>query len=141
MARAPRPHVGHLLTQLTRAFEQTLIPRVRASGFDISVPHAAVFGMIDAHGTRVGVLADRAGVTRQAMSQLVDELERKGYLARTPDPADRRAKLVELTDLGWDCVRCGRRHIRGIEREYAKRLGRERFEQLAELLADLQPDA
>ena len=128
------------MTRPARAFERTLILRVRESGFDISIPHAAVFGMIDGGGTRIGVLADRAGVTRQAMSQLVDELERKGYVARAPDPEDRRAKLVQLTDRGWDCIRCGQSHIRDIEREYAARLGRARFDHLVELLDDLQPE-
>ena len=140
MAHTPRPHIGHLLTRPARAFEHDLIPRVRASGFDISIPHAAVFGMIDAEGTRISVLAERAGVTRQAMSQLVDELARKGYLTRVADPTDRRAKRVQLTDRGWDCIRTGQQHIRAIEREYAKRLGREHFEQLADLLAELQPE-
>jgi DNA-binding MarR family transcriptional regulator len=135
-----RPHIGHLLTRPTRAFERTLIPRVRASGFDISLPHAAVFGMIDAEGTRIGVLAERSGVTRQAMSQLVDDLARRGYVERVSDPDDRRAKLVRLTDRGWECIRCGQRHIRSIEREYARRLGRERFAQLVELLGEIQPD-
>lgn len=134
MAPAAKTHIGNLLTWRTRAFEQDLIPRVRASGFDISIPHAAVFGMIDRDGTRIGVLADRAGVTRQAMSQLVDDLEGRGFVARRPDPADRRAKLVQLTEHGWDCVRCGQKHIRAIERDYARRLGRERFDQLTELL-------
>jgi DNA-binding MarR family transcriptional regulator len=136
----PRPHIGHLLTRPTRAFEKTLIPRVRAAGFDISVPHSAVFGMIDRGGTRVGVLADRAGVTRQAMSLLVDDLERKGFVSRTPDPDDRRAKLVRLTELGWECIRCGQQHIRAIERDYRKLLGRERFETLVELLEAIQPE-
>lgn len=141
MAAQARPHIGHLLTRTTRAFEQTLIPRVRAAGFaDVSTPHAAVFGMIDGAGTRIGVLADRAGVTRQAMSALVDDLERKGYVTRTTDQDDRRAKVVQLTHQGWECIHCGQAQIRQIEREYAERLGTEGFDTLVDLLHAIQPE-
>ncbi len=50
-------------------------------------------------------LADHLGITKQATSKLVAHLVRRGYLTRTPDPDDRRARLLVLTDRGHDCTR------------------------------------
>jgi DNA-binding MarR family transcriptional regulator len=55
---------------------------------------ARLFSVIDFAGTPIGVLARRAGVTKQAMSQVVDDLVRKGYVERHEDPADRRSRIV-----------------------------------------------
>ena len=60
-------------------------------------------------GTRLTELARRAGVTKQAMMVVVDELEVRGFVRRTPDPDDGRAKVVRLTargrTLGAECRR------------------------------------
>ena len=45
-------------------------------------------------------IAARAGITKQAVGQIVDELEALGYVRREPDPADARARLVVYTERG-----------------------------------------
>ena len=70
----------------------------------IRVAHGAVFQHLDEGGTTVSALAERAGMTKQAMAELVHYLEGHGYLRRGPNPEDRRAKLVKLTDLGREVV-------------------------------------
>ncbi len=87
------------------AFDATvaaLHERLPALGYpDIRPVHCTnVFRLIDPDGTRPGVLADRARVTPQAMSEFVAYLESRGYLVRVPDPADNRARLVTLTPSG-----------------------------------------
>lgn len=117
-----------------------LIERQRASGYaDLTVPHTALFSVIDFAGTPIGVLARRAGVTKQAMSQVVDDLVRKGYVERHEDPADRRSRIVVLTDKGVEAIRSARRHIGQIEREYGHVLGHDGFETLCRLLSEIQP--
>ena len=60
--------------------------------------HGCVFGFIDLdHGSRLTDLADRSGLTKQAVGEAVAELERKGYVERVPDPLDGRAKIIKLT--------------------------------------------
>jgi DNA-binding MarR family transcriptional regulator len=59
----------------------------------------------------------------QAMGELVDDLVRRGYLERVPDPADRRAKLIVLTDLGYDALQAAFDTILDIEAELVAELG------------------
>jgi DNA-binding MarR family transcriptional regulator len=66
--------------------------------------HGAVFQYLDDTGTTVSVLAERAQMTKQAMSELVAYLQEHGYVVRVPDPDDRRAKLVLPTARGREVV-------------------------------------
>jgi DNA-binding MarR family transcriptional regulator len=81
---------------------------------------------------------DEPEITKQSMSYLVDYLEQRGYLERRPDPSDRRAALISLTDRGWEQVRASLRIIATIEEEWASGLGQPRMQQLRELLGDLR---
>lgn len=74
-------------------------------------------------GVRLSDLARGANMTPQAMGQLVDELEGLGYLERRPDPTDRRAKLIMLTQSGRQCVAAGIDTIGDIERRMTDALG------------------
>jgi DNA-binding MarR family transcriptional regulator len=83
-----------------------LVEALHEGGYaDISASHQAVFENLDPDGTRLTVLAARAGMTHQSMGELVRELERRGYLERIADPADGRARIVRLTKRGRDAVR------------------------------------
>jgi DNA-binding MarR family transcriptional regulator len=64
-------------------------------------------------------------MTPQAMGELVDHLAARGYLERVPDPNDRRAKLIVLTDLGYDALQAAFDTIIGIEAELEEFLGRD----------------
>ncbi len=87
---------------LLGAYQQSakeLLDALHAAGHDrIRHKHGAVFANLDAAGTRPSVLAERAGMTRGAMGELIDELERLGYVERTTDPSDRRAKRIVPRD-------------------------------------------
>jgi DNA-binding MarR family transcriptional regulator len=63
-------------------------------------------------------------MTPQAMGELVDDLEEMGYVERIPDPSDGRAKLIVLTDQGFDNLQAAFDTISGIEKDLAKLLGR-----------------
>lgn len=77
-----------------------------AAGFtDLRTAHAPVFMAIDPDGTRASTLAQRAHTTKQAMGEQIRYLSDRGYLQVVPDPADGRARLVQLTAAGWRAVR------------------------------------
>jgi DNA-binding MarR family transcriptional regulator len=76
-------------------------------------------------------------MTKQAMSELVVDLERLGYLRRRPDPGDGRAKLIELTDRGWDAVRTALDTFATMEADLARQIGPGRLRQLRQTLLDV----
>ena len=135
-----RENIGRLLLHAQRDFDAELNARLRERGYpDVRLAHSALFAHIDPEGTRSSELAERAGMTKQGMGQLVADLEKKGYVERVEDPADRRAKLVRLTKKGRHHVREAREIIGEIEETYARRLGEGRLETLRAILKDLSP--
>jgi DNA-binding MarR family transcriptional regulator len=84
-----------------RALVAALMARVAARGFEGMTPaFAALIPFLDASGARPSVLAQQAGVSKQAMSQLIREIESRGYIEQVPDPTDTRAKIVRLNKRG-----------------------------------------
>jgi DNA-binding MarR family transcriptional regulator len=135
-----RENIGRLLLRAQRDFDAELNARLREQGYpDVRLAHSALFAHIDSGGTRSSELAERAGMTKQGMGQLVADLEKKGYVERVEDPADGRAKLVRLTKKGRRHVLDAREIIGEIEEAYARRLGDGRLEMLRAILKDLSP--
>ena len=120
-----------LLGAAYRVLGLRIVEGVRAAGFPQRAAHSAVFANIDvAAGTRLTVLARRATMTPQAMGELVDDLESLGYVRRVPDPGDRRAKLVVLTDRGHGSVEAAMAVIGTIEADLTTLLGQSRRESM-----------
>lgn len=112
--------------------------RLAAAGFtNQRAAHDAVFANVPPDGIHLTDLADRAGMTKQAMSELVVDLEQLGYVRRTADPSDRRAKLIEFTDRGWSAVRTALDAFSEIEAELAASIGPGRLRQLRRTLLDV----
>ena len=133
-----QPNLGILL----RIPFQEVVRRVSAglaeAGFDDLRPaHTAVFQHVDAGGSRLTDLAERAQITKQSMGYLVDYLEQRGYLERRPDSRDRRASLICLTDRGWAQVRAALAIIAELENEWAHTLGQRQMQQLRGFLTEL----
>jgi len=114
-----------------------IVDGVVGAGFPQKPSHSAVFAQIDPEGSRLTDLARGANVSPQAMGELVDELEELGYVERRPDPTDRRAKLIALTERGHDCIAAGIATIQGIEERIDQILGERGHAQLRRLLDDL----
>ena len=130
--------IERLLHKATRAFDAELTARLRARGYtDIRRSHGAVFANIDDSGTRPSELAQRAGMTHPSMTELIAELEAKGYVTRQADEKDGRSRVVVLTRRGSRHRREARRIIAEMEREYRKRLGRPQMECLRQALLSL----
>lgn len=110
---------------------------VARAGHPVKASHSAVFGQMSAEGARLSDLARGANMTPQAMGELVDELEGLGYVARSRDPTDRRAKLITLTELGRRCVAAGNDTIGDIERRITDALGVRGHRELRTMLLTL----
>ncbi|WP_067541526.1 MarR family winged helix-turn-helix transcriptional regulator [Nocardia crassostreae] len=107
LADRPAP-LGNLLTAAARTLAAELDAGIAAAGFDdVRAAHAPVFQVIDPDGTRLTVLAERAGMTKQAMGELVRYLGTRGYVETVADPSDGRARLIRLTAAGWAVAEAG----------------------------------
>jgi DNA-binding MarR family transcriptional regulator len=103
--------------------------RLHAAGHpDLRISHGFVVQHLVEGPVRIGDLATRMGVTQQAASKSVSELEALGYLERTADPRDGRARRVGLSGRGRAAVETTRAVRAGIERELAAALGAERLD-------------
>ena len=98
--------------------------------------HIAVLGNIHTEGTRLVELARRLGVTRQAASQIVQQIERKGFLERTADPDDGRAVLVRHTPAGRALLLDALTLMHEIETGYAELVGTRPWTRWARLPED-----
>ncbi len=104
---------------------------------DLRPTHGCVFRFVREDGMRLTDLAAHAGVTKQSAGELVDDLVGLGYVERTADPEDRRAKLICLTKRGEEAQRVGFGLFGDLERRWAGEFGSERIERLRELLEEI----
>ncbi|NKX90452.1 MarR family winged helix-turn-helix transcriptional regulator [Nocardia coubleae] len=109
---------------------------VAAAGFpDVRPTHGFAFVRMAPDGATVGEIAEHLGVTKQAASQLVDELVTKGYVARNPHPRDARARLITLTDRGWACTRAADAALGELTENWSETLGAGDLDQVRDVLA------
>lgn len=95
-----------------------------ARGFEgVRPAHGAIAQHISDHGSRVTELAALAQVSKPTVVYLVDDLERRGYVERMPDPSDGRAKLVRLTERGVRAQEEARAIVAEIERDWSALVG------------------
>jgi DNA-binding MarR family transcriptional regulator len=130
--------LARLLSAAYQSFTGDLSSRLATSGWtDISLAHGKVLERIGAGGIRVRDLADELDISHQAATQLVDHLERSGYLRRKQDPNDARAKIVSLTKRGERYVDEALAHITTIESEWSAIIGARSVAQVKKSLAVL----
>lgn len=128
---------GNTVAMLGQAYSLLgfrIVDGVVGAGYPQKPSHSAVFAQISPEGSRLSDLARGANMTPQAMGEVVDELQGLGYVERRPDPTDRRAKRIVLTQRGRDCIAAGIATIDGIERRLTELLGEQGHRQLRSLL-------
>ncbi|GAA2074536.1 hypothetical protein GCM10009780_08300 [Actinomadura alba] len=135
MSEIPLPA---LFTQAKDVMLAELHWRLDEEGFEgIRYSHGAVFRFIDAEGSRLTALAERSGLSKQALGEVVTELERHGYVERTTDPDDHRAKIIRLTERGMQAQVAAARILGDIERRWAQHLGRDRIAEMRMVLEEV----
>ncbi|OMI90517.1 MarR family transcriptional regulator [Streptomyces sp. M1013] len=113
---------------------------VVARGFEgVRPAHGFAFVRLAPDGATVTELAVHLGMTKQAASQLVDELVRKGFAERRPHPADARARLVVMTEAGWACTRAAEAAAAEAVGAWAEVLGEDAVRALADSLLRVAP--
>ena len=127
-----------LVHRLNKALQLDMVRAAHHSGHTgLKNSHNAVFATLDPDGSRAADMAAQMGITRQSMGEIVRELVELGIVEMTPDPKDRRAKLVTWTEKGLRVARDGYGHILEVEDRCAEVLGTERFDELRQDIARL----
>ena len=127
--------IGALLRVPAQAIHRRIIRELNAAGFEeLRVPHMAVLQFPGPDRVRPGTLAERAGMSKQAMNQLLRSLEGLGYIVRSNASEEGRGRIIRLTKRGRAAYSKVHDILRNIEREWNAELGPERFAQLKELL-------
>ncbi|WP_035925290.1 MarR family winged helix-turn-helix transcriptional regulator [Kocuria rosea] len=131
--------IGVLMFIAHRSAENRIVEAVRRAGYtDLTVPQARILARIGPDGTRLSELAEQAQVAKQTATVLVDRLERAGYVERTVDPRDARARQVRIAGRGTELVPIARAEEARIEAEWSAHLGERRMRQLREALTALR---
>jgi len=128
--------IGALLRVPAQAIHRRIIKELNAAGFDeLRLPHIAVLQFPGPDGVRPGTLAERAGMSKQAMNRLLGSLEALGYVVRSDAPDEGRARVIRFTKRGRAAYSKIHDILRDIEREWSAELGPKDFAQLKELLS------
>lgn len=134
----PDPHIGVLFFVAHRAMEQRVLSTLDAAGFDVTSAQARVFARIGPSGTRLTELAEMAQVSKQTAAFLVDQLEKRDYVERVPDPTDGRARLVRIAERGRRVQAAAAVVERAIDTEWTRHLGPDEMARLRRTMARLR---
>ena len=133
----PVPLIG-LLTPVTRWIERRHLETLAEAGCpEIRRAHTPVVVNVPTDGIRLTDLARVAGVSKQAMAELVADLEAHGYLDRRPDPTDGRAKLLVMTDRARAAHAATLPIFAAIEAELEAAIGPPALEHVRDTLGDI----
>jgi DNA-binding MarR family transcriptional regulator len=131
----PTADIGLLTLAVAGGVTARMREQLAAAGFDdVRDSHGYVVQGLLAGDSTVTALAQRLGISAQAVSKSVTELERAGYVRRGHDPADGRARPLQLTARGEALVDASRRARHSAARELTKWLGTRDEAELVRLL-------
>jgi DNA-binding MarR family transcriptional regulator len=124
------------------AVRARMISGLHEAGFTDLVPaHLAALRYPGPENRRPSELAAEAGMTKQAMNYLLGQMQELGYLVRDDDPDDQRSKRIRLTQRGHAVARAIRKTVAEVEAELEEQLGSAHFDQLRQLLIELNDTA
>ena len=125
MGHALRRFDARVLQLMARNVEVPLALSNLAARDQVSAAHVHITRHLSLHGDRLGDLAERAGMTKQAMGALVDQCEAWGLVERHPDPHDARARRVQFTPTGHAWLRAFQSAVAQAEAELRAEVGDE----------------
>jgi DNA-binding MarR family transcriptional regulator len=130
--------IGALLRRPFLSVRTQIVEDLRVAGFgDVQAAHLAVFQHPGPEGRSPGELARGAGASKQAMNNLLAQMERAGYLDREVNPENRRERTIRLTDRGREVIRVIRASVDRVESGWRAEFGDADYRRLRSLLERL----
>lgn len=131
-------HLGRMLLKLERHFTRQVLQKLAADGIeDITLRHFVIIPYIDHKGIRAVDIARQVGITKQAVSKLVDELVQKDYLELKPDPTDGRAFLVSMSEKGNEFLKLTIKYTQQVESQWCNQVGEDDFKTMKSAMTTL----
>lgn len=128
-------HIGWRLWDAAAVWKDKFAAEMIAAGHDwYGEARSSVVPYVALGGTRQAEIVERMGLSKQAVQQLIVDLERSGILMREPDPDDGRGKIVRFTEKGLAAQRDGMEAKRRVEAEIKSILGTKDFDHLLRML-------
>jgi DNA-binding MarR family transcriptional regulator len=143
LAGVETQHLGYLLNVAMRHLRRDMTELAVAGGVaarytsTLRPSHVRLLSLIPADGARITDLTHVADMTKQGIGQFMDHLEERGYVRRSRDPLDRRARVVRRTELGDQAVRDTNLLFDQLERRWRETLGPARFDTFRAVLFDV----
>jgi DNA-binding MarR family transcriptional regulator len=138
IANKRKNNIGVLFKYASRDFNQRALDKLRKYGYpELTLFHTSLISNLDIEGTRISILAKRANISKQAMGQVVSDLEKEGYIRRTADPNDQRAFIIHFTTKGWEFLKVAYDVKSEIEAEYIQIIGEQGMKELEHLLSKI----
>lgn len=133
------PFLPQLISQVFDLILDELYRHLVETGHeDLRPTHCLnVFRFMDCDGTRPTTLARRAGMTPQAMSELVGYLEQRGYVRRVPDPGDGRGRVVVYADRGTRAAEIATTYFADMHARWGAIVGPDRLQDVTSALAQI----
>ena len=132
------PAIGALLRLAWQAVRERIYEGVQEAGYtDLSRANVFLLRWPPFDGLRPSEIATRNQLSRQAINDLLSDLEKGGYLERVPDPTDGRARIVRFTERGWDLTQVIRDMSFTTEREWTRAIGEARYAEFRDTLREL----
>ena len=103
----------------------------------LRVSHFRLLSVVPAAGTTITELSRQLGMTKQAVGQFVQYLEGTGHVQVATDATDRRRHVVVRTGLGDDTISRVNVLVRGLEQEWSRRVGAERYQHFRGVLEEI----
>ena len=133
----PKPRLGALLNDAQDAWRLALTTALAKRKAPALGAGAELLAELTLSGISQSLLAERMGLTKQAVQQSLDQLEKLALIRREPDPVDRRAKYVVLTEAGLVALETRRDAEKEAEQLLKDALGKKALKQLSKGLRKL----
>jgi len=132
-----KPRIGALFDQAAAAWHAEITRLSTRTGAPSLGAGAAVLRLVSPQGTPQNQLSEQLGLSKQAIQQSLDQLERLALIRREIDPADKRARRVHITAAGIAALAARDEAERTAERAARDALGKKSFNRLRKALRKL----
>lgn len=131
--------LGRLLDLSSRAIPRRILDEhnKKEPEHPLSLSQFYILQSLCLQGMKSTDLANRVGISKQAVGQAVSELEKKGYVEKIPHPSDSRARIVQHTEQGYQLISDLIDATIKIEEHYSELFGREKYAEFKRMLGRL----